>query len=92
MGLSPKQGRFSCLPRVLQGCKTNQANNTKHLPPFVKGGRKLSVLFPHSTNIESTHPKPQKVGSEIVLQVERLAISGYAIPIDTLSVCIAGDT
>ena len=33
-----------------------------------------------------------KVGSEIVLQVERLAISGYAIPIDTLSVCIAGDT
>ena len=27
-----------------------------------------------------------------MLQVERLAISGYAIPIDTLSVCIAGDT
>ena len=43
-------------------------------------------------NIEITHPKPQKVGSEIVLQVERLAISGYAIPIDPLSVCIAGDT
>ena len=31
-------------------------------------------------------------GIESVLQVERFAISGHAIPIDTLSVCIAGDT
>ena len=50
------------------------------------------VIISHSANIENTHLKPQKVGSEIALQVERLAISGYAIPIDTLSVCIAGDT
>ena len=33
-----------------------------------------------------------KNGIESVLQLERFAISGHAIPIDTLSVCIAGDT
>ena len=55
-GLCLKQRRFSCLPRVLQGCKTNQANNTKHLPPFEKGGRKLLVL--RSKHFRLTSPNP----------------------------------
>ena len=36
LGLRLKQGCFSCLPRVLQGCKTDQANNIKHPIYFFK--------------------------------------------------------
>ena len=50
------------------------------------------ILFFYFSDIREKLLRTQKVGSESVLQMERLAISGYAIPIYTLSVCIAGDT
>ena len=48
------------------------------------------IIFFYFSDIWDKLLRTQKVGSESVLQVERLAISGHAIPIDTLSVCIAG--
>ena len=38
LGLRLKHGCFSCLPRVLQGCKTDQANNIKHPIYFFQRG------------------------------------------------------
>ena len=43
LGLRLKHGCF-CLPRVLQGCKTDQANNIKH--PILSLQRGLSTVCP----------------------------------------------